>query len=378
MSIAPAVTMLLDHRAPEIPETTTPRVMVVAPGPHYSTKDVYDGAVAGLHAIGTVDVLGLDYHFDLGVAAKIEGELDADEVDKFGSLTAYASHRTVAMAMAFRPDLILFISGTIFPPAVAAMLGQYTQTAVWLTESPYQDEGEYAIQSFYRHAFTNERLMVGRIRAKRIEDGHPSPDTVHYLPHAFDPMRHYPREIVPSAYRSDVCFIGSPFPERQALLNGVDWTGIDFRAKGVFGSQAIEDTMTLLPDNVPNEETQLYYAGAAININHHRLIRYYGREGEIDAGEAESLNPRVYELAAGRCFQICDDSRPELAELFGDSIPTYSHRDPADLERVIRYYLAHPAERERCAREAFERVQRHTVEARMRFVLDTCLANQAR
>lgn len=367
--------MRIDHRAIEPPLSETARVMVVAPGPHYSTKDVYDGALAGLRATGAVDVLGLDYHFDLMVAGRIEDELEGDEAARFGNLTSYASHRAVAMAMAFRPDLILFISGTIFPPAVAAMLGQYTRTAVWLTESPYQDEGEYAVQSFYRTAFTNERLMVDRLIAKRIEDAHPYPADVHYLPHAFDPDRHYPREIVPDDYRSDVCFIGSPFPERQALLNGVDWSGIRLMTKGVFSARDLSDTMTSLPDNVPNEKTQLYYAGAAININHHRLVKWYGLDAEIEASEAESLNPRVYELAAGRCFQICDDSRAELRELFGDSIPTYSHRDPADLERVIRYYLAHPDERERCAAEAYERVQAHTVAARMRFVLDTCLAD---
>lgn len=369
------VAMLLDHRVVDAPQTDAQRVMVVAPGPHYSTKDVWDGAVAGLHALGTVDVLGLDYHFDLMVSGRIEGELRGTEVARFGNLTTYASHRAVAMAMAFRPDLMLFISGTIFPPAVAAMLGQYTRTAVWLTESPYQDEGEYAVQSFYRTAFTNERLMVDRLVAKRIADGHPYPADVHYLPHAFDPLRHYPRAIVPDAYRSDVCFIGSPFPERQELLEGVDWTGIDLLTKGVWAARNIDDTMTAPPDNVPNEETQLYYAGANININHHRLVKWYGMDAEIAVGEAESLNPRVYELAAGRCFQICDDSRDELRELFGDSIPTYSHRDPADLERVIRYYLAHPEERERCASDAYERVQAHTVEARMRLVLDTCLAS---
>jgi spore maturation protein CgeB len=367
--------MLIDHRAEPVPVTDTPRIQVVAPGPHYSTKDVYDGAIAGLRALGTVDVLGLDYHFDLMVAGRIEGELEGDEAARFGNLTSYASHRAVAMAMAFRPDLILFISGTIFPPAVAAMLGQYTQTAVWLTESPYQDEGEYAVQSFYKYAFTNERLMVDRIVAKRIEDGHPYPGAVHYLPHGFDPLRHYPRTDVPDEYRSDVCFIGSPFPERQALLSGVDWTGIDFVSRGVWSTRSLEDTLHTLPDNVPNEEAQLYYAGAKINLNHHRLVKWYGFDAEIAPDEADSLNPRVYELAAGKCFQICDDSRDELRDIFGNSIPTYSHRDPADLERVIRYYLAHPEERERCAQEAYERVQSHTVAARMRVVLDTCLAD---
>jgi spore maturation protein CgeB len=367
---------LLDHRREDVPLPDAPRVMVVAPGPLFSTFDVWEGAVAGMRACGAL-VHAHDYHHDLRLVGAIEEAFVDDDHVSIGSATLYASHRAVALAMAFRPDLLLFISGTVFPPPTAAMLGQWCRTAVWLTESPYQDTQELVVQNYYRSAYTNERRMVERIRAQRIADGHRYPDEVYYLPHAYDPDRHFPREAE-DAYASDVLFIGSPFPERQALLRGVNWEGIHFVAHGVFGDPLQQDpqapALSAPSGNVSNAEAQRWYASAKININHHRVIRWYGREQTIEAGEADSLNPRVYELAAGRCFQICDDSRPELTELFGDSIPTYRHDDSADLERVIRYYLAHPDERARCAERAFARVRDHAVTNRMRYVLETALA----
>jgi spore maturation protein CgeB len=253
-------------------------------------------------------------------------------------------------------------------------LGQYTRTAIWLTESPYQSETEERIQAFYRFAFVNERRMVDRLREHRHRTGHPYPDDVYYLAHAYDPERHYPRDIVPDVYRSDVCFIGSPFPERRALLNAVDWSGIDTTFRGVFDDDDLNETLDRGGrTSVSNDEAQLYYAGASIVLNHHRVVRYYGSGMTIDEWEAESINPRPYELAAGRVFQVCDDSRAELRDLFGESIPTYRHHDPRDLERVIRYWLDRPDERRRLAADAHARVQGHTVAARMREVLDICL-----
>lgn len=363
-------TSMLEPTVAATPIATQPRVMVVAPGPLFSTFDVWEAAVSGLRAAGA-EVLPVAYHDDLRLVGAIEDRVQGDANQAFHSLTVYASHRTMALAMAWRPEAVVCISGTVFPPPVAALLGQYTRTAVVLTESPYQIDQELAIQSCYRTAFTNERRMVPRIIEQRYQDGHSHPESVYYLQHMFDPARHYPREPEPE-YASDVCFIGSPFPERQALLNGVNWSGIDVRAFGVFDDlAAVEQRDDHEPLTVKaNTEAHRWYAGAKIVINHHRTIRYYGREQQIDAGEAESLNPRVYELAAARVFQVCDDSRPELATMFGDSIPTYRADDSADLERVIRYYLAHPRERERLAAEAYRRVQAHSAENRMRFVLD--------
>ncbi|MBV6425162.1 MAG: hypothetical protein NAOJABEB_02976 [Steroidobacteraceae bacterium] len=357
---------------------TQPRVFVVAPGHLHSTRDVYDNAVAGLRALGA-EVVGYPYHESIQLFMRLGDYLDESGTEHATDLILQlASDGAFPRVLAFRPHLILFVTGYVFPQAAALLLGQYGKTAVWLTEGPYQTPTEMMCQSAFRTVFTNERLMVERIKGWRAEANHPRPDDVHYLPHCYDPERHYPmaRESLPAEYQSDVCFIGSPFPERQVLFGGVSWDGIDVLWRGVWSRRELDQPYAAPDGAVPNAEAHRYYCGTKIAINHHRVIRYYGHDDRIDEGEAESINLRAYELAAAGVFQISDDSRAELAEVFGDSVPTYRQGDAADLERVIRYYLAHPRERERCAAEALERVQAHTAQARMQAVLATCCPDE--
>ncbi len=380
---APSRLLYLDHAEEEVPQRrgTAPRVFVVYPGHRFSTRDVADGVVNGLRAAGA-EVYAFHYHEYIDALLPLEEQwiaagLPAEQAT--ARVLDLASYAAFPRMLAFHPDLVLWVTGYVFPMAGAVLVGQYTRTALLCTESPYQWETESRLATGFNWVFTNERTCVARFREVRERYHHPHPERVAYLPHGFDPERHRPlrREDVPEKYHSDVCFVGSPFPERQTLLRGVDWTGIDFRARGVFVEAPIAEEV-LDPERgfVDNDEAHRYYAGARIVINHHRRVRYYGLDETIAVGEAESLNPRVYELAAAGVFQVCDDSRRELGELFGESIPTYRHDSSADLERVLRYWLARPEERAELAAEARRRVQPHTLAARMGVLLGQVLGGR--
>lgn len=375
------ISVIVDHAATKREQATPPdgvtRVLVVYPGHAFSTLDVADNIVAGCRALG-VDTLPYLYHDHIHTLVPWGRALETagfDASDARQQVLMQASHGVFPRALAFRPDLILVVTGHVFPPAAAGLLGQYTRTACVLTEAPYQWETERVTQGYYPIVFTNERRSVATLRAERLASGHPRPESVYYLPHGYDPERHRPRPA-DAAYASDVCFIGSPFPERQALMRGVDWSGIRLVTRGLWSDPDDLDSVTGARGFISNAETQRYYASAAIVINHHRETRYYGLDERIAPGAAESINPRAYEVAAAGVFQICDDSRPELGEVFGDTVPTYRQGDSADLERVIRHWLARPADRARLAAAARERVAPHTVANRMRFALDQCLASR--
>jgi hypothetical protein len=64
------------------------------------------------------------------------------------------------------------------------------------------------------------------------------------------------------------------------------------------------------------------------------------------------------------------DHRPEIGEVFGESIPTYPPGVPWRLEGLLRRYLADPGERARLAGLARERVQRHTFAQRAAAVIE--------
>ena len=59
--------------------------------------------------------------------------------------------------------------------------------------------------------------------------------------------------------------------------------------------------------------------------------------------------------------------RPELAEVFGESVPAF--HDATDLQSEIEYYLAHDDVRRDMANEAYQRVQHCTFENRAREIL---------
>jgi spore maturation protein CgeB len=118
---------------------------------------------------------------------------------------------------------------------------------------------------------------------------------------------------------------------------------------------------------VDNAITAALYQHAAIGLNPYRQSVALKR-GSPRITTGESLNPRAVELAACGCFSI-SDWHAESEEVFGDLVPTY--RTPAELEGLIRHYLAHPDERTAKAAALPERVQDRTFGAQGQRIIET-------
>jgi spore maturation protein CgeB len=324
------------------------RVLVVHSGHGFSTKDVGDGVCAGLRANG-VDVFEYPLHqtFEMAEllvgAAKVMGISDVypDPID-LGTMGI------PGFAMAKQVQWVVFIHGLQMPASIPATLrrGGY-KTALYCTESPYQTNTEANLAQFYDVIFTSERNAVSLFTNNR-------PDTVHYLPHAWNPTRHTPAGD--AADPCDVFFCGTRYPERDALLNGVDWTGINVVDKTLDYTKE-KNTAALLMQTVENGTVAAHYRSAKISLNHHRQITDFMGKETIAPGAAESLNPRAYEVPACGGFLI-SDQRAELADIFGSSVPTYT--DSASLERLIRYFLSHEDERRLLAGRQAAAVQAHS------------------
>lgn len=334
-----------------------PRILVVHPAHMFSTADVYTGLVAGLRANGcTVHGFNLAHTIReawlLAESAKAQGVPDAFRPDPW----ALAARGVPGAAMATRAEIVIVITGSdLHPTAVEALRLGGVLTAVLCTESPYMTHvRELADASFYDVVCTNERKAVPLFT-------HNDPATVHYLPHAYNPEVHHPGPADPTKV-CDVSFIGTAFPERRELFAGVDWRGIEAVVRGPDWPGIEVSPFPVVESLTENAEVAAWYRSARININHHRTTTDYTDEhaAMIDPAIAESLGPRAYEIAACGGFQIMDDSRPEAREVFGNSLVTYRSGDSADLERKIRYYLAHPAERAALARKQHQAVRAHT------------------
>jgi spore maturation protein CgeB len=336
------------------------RIFVIHPGPAFSTADVFTGLCAGLRANGAEVIAGeldkaMEFQGRLWAAGQAAGVVQEGAI----SISYFASPYIAQHAIASEPDAVITVSGHNFNIVSARTMRQAgLKTAILMTESPYFADYEREMAQAYRHVFTNEQNCA----TGAYFGGHPS---VHYLPHAYNPEVHEPGEPDPSL-ACDVFFCGSLFHERALLFADVDWTGIDFRRRGYAPGQPQQDI-------VENTETAAHYRAAKINLNHHRTTMDYARGGHIRPGSAVSLGPRAYEIAACGGFQLCDDSRAELFDLFGPAVPTYRAADPGDLSRQIRYWLDRPEERAARATEARALVEPHSWVERAKQVLETIL-----
>ena len=76
-------------------------------------------------------------------------------------------------------------------------------------------------------------------------------------------------------------------------------------------------------------------------------------------GNAETGNSRLYELPANGVMQICDRGAGNAtAELFEEGREIVLYDDMEEAIDKIRYYLAHPEEREKIALAGYRRVMR--------------------
>ena len=328
------------------------RVLVVAPGHAFSTIDVFDGLVYGLRSHG-VDTKTFPLHETLEIVAVM-----IEHTKRANALPAYPSPHDMACAgipglcMAYGITHCIVVNGENVPPSIPATLRRGgIVTALLCTESPYQTTTrERYMSRLYDVTFTNERAALPLFTETPAA-------RVFYLPHAYHPERHTTHG--PRGETHDVVLVGSLFAERAALVAGVDWRGIDYYQAGY-------DVQAGIATIVDNADVAALYRSCAIALNPHRTTTHAGSGTHIAAGSAESLNPRAYEIpACGGALHLCSDDRPELYDVYGETATTYRAGDSADLERQIRYWLAHPDRREATVRAQHSAVLPHHWAARV-------------
>lgn len=339
------------------------KILCVRPFADFAVSDVANGLVAGLRAHGH-DVADFVLTrrlrmVSVGLAAMCPpGEGPAPEM-----ICEYACEGLLQRAVLAGARWVLVVCGAyVHPNALEALRRCGIGVAVVFTESPYQTDPdqELRLARVADVAFTNERTCVPYFQAALDAAGNGG--VAHYLPHAHDPAVHTPDGDQPdTADRCDVLLVGTGFAERQWLLEGINWEGIDLVLGGTwfgidwYGTHRLAGCVRW--PCLPNRDVARLYRGAKIVLNPHRWHP-----------TAESANPRVYEAAAVGAFQLSDE-RAEVAEMFGGAIPTYPPGVPWRLEALIRRYLADDAERDRCAGLARRLVQEHTFEHRAAAVM---------
>lgn len=365
------------------------KVVMVAPGPEYSTLDVHDGLVAGLrHAGVLVHCMKfhnrLKYHreathllHDAGISQRAISNEEA---------AMMAGEDVLATVMRQDPDVVLVVTGGLLNPEIPLILQERGYpTFVVLTESPYEWEVDAFIAKHYTGAICNEPTCQDDII--RLSGN----ENVIYLPHAYNPAVHSEPAVDPE-HVCDVVMVGTGFEERIKLLEAVDWTGIDLRLYGTWHMTAgtslekywrtpgAHDDM--MSGAVDNKAVPALYRNAKICLNIHRTTRYaLADEIEHIDRQAYACNPRVFEVMA--CGGVLlTDHRPEIDVLFGPGGGSVlrTFRDAQGLKAQVDALLADATERDMIRKRALEAIQPHSYYMKAWKVLqfmESCLAGES-
>lgn len=348
-----------------------PRILLWWPGATVAVSDVASGLSYGLTAQGCeVAHYRTDAHIISAghMLRKLARMSKRRERPTKADVLYEANKGILERALRLQPDYVIAVSGMYQHPDYFLLLRRAGVRVVLVaTESPYDLAAELAIAPLVEAVFTNERTTVEVFRLKNPRS--------YYLRHAWHPGVHGVETAGEDVPAHDVVFVGTGFIERVRLLEAIQWDGLDLGLYGVMNLVAPRSALRryVREGDTPNSRTAALYRRATVGLNLHRTSVQFGRSVR-HIRHAESLNPRCYELAA--CgVPFVTDARAEVAEVFGDAVPTFT--SPAECETAIRRIVADPAYRADLAHRVREAVAGETWTARAADVLDV-LANERR
>lgn len=334
------------------------KIAMLHPGHAISTAWIYDGMVSALEDLGVeIHDIRLDRLISFsdstlsGSEHSFEGEQGATKMMWAHHVGQQLAIVRVLETIISGAEVLVNICGKLWTPQNLGLLNLTPiPKVVMLTESPYEDDSQRRLLGAHDYATTNDKSSLDYLNAYA--------PTI-YQPHAFDPGVFMPMDL---QVKFDWSFIGTPFGNRKPILEALRSSPL---AGYVFDQTDCEDENgKKVLSFVPQESACRVYNSTKVNLNIHRTEKYYGQGTYIQ--DAYSLGPRAFEIAGCRAFQLCDRSRPELAEIFGQSVATYGQ--PEEVPEAIAWW-ADPARdelRRDMATASYEIAQAHTYRDRAR------------
>jgi spore maturation protein CgeB len=339
------------------------RFLVAQPGPGYSVADVHEGWVEALRALGH-DVFEFNLDDRLAFYSLVElkiGSISADcphcgqpvgqgnykKALSTKGATELATNGLYAALMKVRPHVLLVISAFFTPPELLEIARAAGVTVVVIhTESPYEDQRQYAIAAHADLNLINDPTNLDHFRSLAPTE---------YFPHAYRPTVHHPGDPLPELV-CDLAFVGTGFPSRIEFFERM---GLDDELDVILaGNWALLDRHPLaarvphgLDDCLDNDRAADLYRSAKVGIN------LYRREAaEHDSAEGWACGPREIEMAACGLFFL-RDPRPESDELF-PMLPSFT--SPEEASDLLRWWLDHPEDRRAAADKARQAIADRT------------------
>jgi len=295
------------------------------------------------HEVFTHDYLGAAHAFGLAGHA----------VNKVVLKESLPNSQILAMSKRLEPDIILIMKGEVFEPRTISALKEHAKVVNWCMDSPFHEKySSLKVQKsigLYDRFFTPVSDMERRLQSFGF-------DNARFLPFACDPTVHKNvalSEEEKNALGSDVCFVGTYYPEREILLSGLEKFGLK-----IWGNEWQRCT----DKNVKKCATLRAANGTAMTKVFNATRIAIGTHQEQSMG---SPTMRVFEAPACGTFMLTD-WRADLP-MFFTSKEMASYKTKRELLEKTEYYLAHEKERTAIARRAQTKARaKHSYDIRMK------------
>jgi spore maturation protein CgeB len=236
---------------------------------------------------------------------------------------------------------VMFIGGLNVPDYIFTNL-YHIKSIVVSTEDPHSFgimERKLDIIDYY---FTNERSIYKLGKYKNV----------FYCPTAADNVEcgKMPSMYLDEKYKSDILFLGAIYPNRKKILESI----IPFVKKHNLNFKICGHT-NFIPKNsplrefvfddrtIPHSETIKYYSGTKIVLNIFRDVNwsYLTKSGKNPFNkkkiEAESLNPRAYEVPLCQTLMLIENSRKEVEEIFNENEVGFFYDEKSLIEQLKNF-----------------------------------------
>ena len=263
-------------------------------------------------------------------------------------------YRLIQLVKEFLPEYIFTIHGLCMNDRLVKLLKSYgAKVGIWFIDDPYDIDDSKGRLFEYDFIFTNEADCVPFYQKRGYKK-------TFYLPLGTEPDYYFPL-IAPEKYKSDICFVGSPFPKRIELLRYLyrELPELHIKVVGPFWEQYLPAGADYVNYHFPPEEIRKYYCGTKINLNIHREAHeniISGVNLNTENIPAGSPNNRTFDIAATGAFQLVD-YRVGLSEKYDLKTEIAVFRSKEDLVKKIHYFIDKIDEREVRAQAAYKRTR---------------------
>jgi spore maturation protein CgeB len=268
----------------------------------------------------------------------------------------------------FKPHCLFVFKGNWVHPSILQSCRDQSVIAInYYPDVSFLSHGPYIPRSLplYDHVFSTKTYGVGDMKAQL------SIQKASFLEPGYDPDLHQPVQLTEAEreiYGCDVVFIGTWSRKKEALLSALrhQLPAIDLKIWGCQWGKSRSPNLgaSIVGREVTGADYTRAIRGSSICLG---LLSEAGK----GSSSGDLITARTFQIPACGAFML-HERNSEVVRYFEEDREAGFFETPEELAQKVRYYLDHPAERERIAAHGLDRSLRdgYAIDGRMKVVLD--------